>query len=87
MARNDDYAKAVKNHIPENQQDDFFSTLKQSVKAIIDTEAERKQFNEQHGKLFPTFQIDPIARQDLEEYTQTNDLYKAFEIVEKNEST
>ena len=83
MARNDDYAKAVKNHIPENQQDDFFSTLKQSVKAIIDTEAERKQFNEQHGKLFPTFQIDPIARQDLEEYTQTNDLYKAFEIVEK----
>lgn len=83
MARNDDYAKAVKNHIPENQQDDFFSTLKQSVKAIIDTEAERKQFNEQHGKLFPTFQIDPIARQDLEEYNQTNDLYKAFEIVEK----
>lgn len=86
MARNDDYAKAVKNHIPENQQDDFFSTLKQSVKAIIDTEAERKQFNEQHGKLFPTFQIDPIARQDLEEYTQTNDLYKAFEIVEKMKS-
>ena len=43
MARNDDYAKAVKNHIPENQQDDFFSTLKQSVKAIIDTEAERKR--------------------------------------------
>ena len=83
MARNDDYAKAVKNHIPENQQADFFSTLKQSVKAIIDTEAERKQFNEQHGKLFPTFQIDPIARQDLEEYNQTNDLYKAFEIVEK----
>lgn len=83
MARNDDYAKAVKNHIPENQQADFFSTLKQSVKAIIDTEAERKQFNEQHGKLFPAFQIDPIARQDLEEYNKTHDTYKVFEIVEK----
>ena len=82
MARNDDYTKAVKNHIPENQQADFFSTLKQSVKAIIDTEIERKQFNEQHGKLFPTFQVDPIARQDFNEYSP-NDLYKAFEIIEK----
>lgn len=83
MARNDDYAKAVKNHIPENQQADFFSTLKQSVKEIIDTEAEIKQFNEQHGKLFPAFQIDPIARQDLEEYNKTHDTYKVFEIIEK----
>lgn len=86
MARRDDYAEAVKYYIPETQQGDFFNTIKTSINAIFDKESETKRFNKQYGKEFPFFTIDPIARQDLEEYNQTNDLYKAFEIVEKMKS-
>ncbi|HDR1236525.1 TPA: hypothetical protein QB278_002124 [Pasteurella multocida] len=84
MSRSNEYATSIKSLIPLEQQNNFFSKINQGSNSIIDKETEKTKFNKEHSALFPIFSIDPIAIKDLDNYSKNqNDLYMAFEIVEK----
>lgn len=92
MSRSEAYAQAVKSFVSEENQQGFFNTIKETVKSLTDDERKNylDQFDQQHGKQFKAFTIDPIARQDFEQYHATKhepslNAYIAFEILSKME--
>lgn len=88
--RDENYKNAFMENLPKDNTPPatILAKIKESEKFINDRETMTEQFNQAHGKQFPVFVIDPIAKSDLAEYqSNPNDEYKAFEIYTKMEKS
>ncbi|MDH2998047.1 hypothetical protein A1D22_09170 [Pasteurellaceae bacterium LFhippo2] len=82
--RSPQYHQAFSEQISSINQSQFdFGNIKKSAEIITDKSESENHFNEQYGKKFKPFIIDPIAKSDLEKYKAEDSDYLAFEISEK----
>lgn len=86
--RSEDYKTAFNTSLSEEMPQQktwytqFINNIKTTLSNISDIELREKKFDKEHQR-FPKFIIDPIAKNDMNRYKETQDPYIAFEINRK----